>query len=78
MMRDANEDLDKFKKDINNINADVNKAIKNNPIRSVPTDVAPASKPSSNLPPSEEQENTIQPPSQKPPLDESTDAQKHD
>lgn len=78
MMRDANEDLDKFKKDINNINADVNKAMQNNPSRSISTDAAPASKPSSNLTPSEEQENTIQPPSPKPLIDKDTDSQKHD
>ena len=80
MMRDANEDLDKFKKDINNINVDVNKAMQNNPPRSVSTKApSPASKPGSNLPPSDEQENTIQPPtSQNPSIDTDNESQKHD
>ena len=71
MMRDANEELDKFNKDINN-------AVSKSPSRSISTDASPTSKPSSNLTPSKEQENTILPPSQKTAPDENTDSQKHD
>ena len=79
MMRDANEDLDKFKKDINNVNVDVNKAMQNKPQRSVSTKApSPTSNPGSNLPPSDEQENTIQPPAiQKSSTDTDNDSQKH-
>jgi len=76
MMRDANEDLDKFKKDIN-AGLDVDKSPPA-PSRSVATNPAPASNPTSNLTPSEEPENTIQPPSQKNPTDEDADTQQHD
>lgn len=74
MMRDANEELDKFKKDVNMDFAVDNKTAP--PQRSIST--ASASKPTSSLTPSEEPENTIQPPSQKPTLDEDIDSQKHD
>jgi sec-independent protein translocase protein TatB len=77
MMRDANEELDKFNKDIKS-GMEIHKAPPKNPPRSVSTDTTPASKPSSNLNPSEEQENTILPPSPPPPSDESADSQKHD
>jgi len=81
MMRDANEDLDKFKKDIN-AGLDINKNTITPP-RSIATDIPPASNPTSNLPPSEEPEdtepeNTILPPSQNTPTDEDADTQKHD
>lgn len=77
MMRDANEELDKFNKDIKT-GVDLDKAMSKRPSRSVSTDAHPASKPSSNLTPPEEQENTILPPSsQKPPTEEDTDSQKH-
>lgn len=62
MMRDANEELEKFNKDINRP--------AQAPRRSVATDPASASKPTSKLTPSEESENTILPPSPKPQTDE--------
>jgi len=78
MMRDANEELDKFNRDIKS-GMDIDKPKPKNPPRSVSaTETPPASSPSSNPPPSDEQENTIQPPSQKPMTDESADPQKHD
>lgn len=76
MMRDANEELDKFKGEINiGMGMDPKPAA---PKRSVSTDPSPASKSTSNLTPSEEPENTIQPPSAKSPTTEDTDTQKHD
>lgn len=77
MMRDANDELDRFNKDIKS-GMEIHKAPPQNPPRSVSTDSAPASKPNSKLNPSEEQENTILPPSPPPPSDESVDSQKHD
>jgi len=77
MMRDANEELDKFNKDIKS-GMEIHKAPPKSPPRSVSTNTTPASNPSSNLNPSEEQENTILPPSPPPPSDESADSQKHD
>ena len=76
MMRDANEELDKFKKDIN-AGMDLNRKPAAPP-HSVATDPAPASKLTSNLTPSEEQENTILPPSATPPATEDIDTQQHD
>lgn len=76
MMRDANQELDKFKKDVNS-SLDVTRKPPAPP-RSVSTDPVPASKPTSNRPPSEEPENTIQPPSQKPSTEEDADTQQHD
>jgi len=76
MMRDANEDLDKFKKDIN-AGLDINKNTITPP-RSIATDIPPVSKPTSNLTPSEEPENTIQPPSPKKTTNEDADPQQHD
>ncbi|HKJ37650.1 MAG TPA: hypothetical protein VJ972_02665 [Anaerolineales bacterium] len=77
MMRDANQELDKFKKDINT-SLDVGKKQPPAPPRSVSTDPAPASKPTSNRTPSEEPENTIQPPSKKSSTEEDVDSQQHD
>jgi sec-independent protein translocase protein TatB len=76
MMRDANDELEKFNKDIN-AGLDVNKPPQN-PHRSVATNPSPASKPTSNLTPSEEPENTILPPSPKPQADENPETQQHD
>jgi len=76
MMRDANEELDKFNKDINT-GLNTNKPPQAPP-RSVATNPGPASKPTSNLTPSKEPENTIQPPSQKPQTDETPEPQQHD
>ena len=76
MMRDANEELDKFNKDIK-AGMDVNKQPVNPP-RSISTDSGSASKSTSKPAPSEEPENTILPPSTKTQPDDSTDAQKHD
>jgi len=77
MMRDANEELDKFNKDIKS-GMEIHKPTPKSPPRSVSTDTPPASNPGPNLTPSEEQENTILPPSPKNPSDESADSQKHD
>ena len=75
MMRDANEELGKFKMEVN-AGMDLNKKSAKPP-RSVATDPAPASKPTSSLPPSEEPEKTIQPPSENSPTTEDNDTQKH-
>ena len=77
LMREANQDLEKFKKDINKgMELDKNPTP---PSRSVSTAfAAPASKPSSNLTPSEEPENTIQPPSEETPIEKDSDEQKND
>ena len=74
-MRDANEELDKFNKDINT-GLQVNKPHQTPP-RSVATDPAPAPKPTSNLSPSDEPENTILHPEQKSPDEEDVDKQKN-
>jgi len=76
MMRDANEELDKFNRDIK-AGMDLNMR-STNPQRSLATDSSPAPKPASNLSPSEETENTILPPSPTPQPDDSTDTQKHE
>ena len=65
MMRDANEELDKFNRDLK-ADIDLNKLTQKSPPRSVSVDSPNESKPTPNLPPSEEQENTIRPPSPKP------------
>jgi sec-independent protein translocase protein TatB len=75
LMRDANEELDKFNKDINS-GLQVDKP-QQTPPRSVAADPAPASKPNSNLPPSDEPENTILHPQQKSPAEEDVDKQKN-
>ena len=72
MMRDANNELEKFNMDIRT-EIDLEKG-PINPPRSISTNTPPASKPSSNLPPSDDGENTIAPP---PPTDESADSEKH-
>ena len=75
LMREANQEFDKFNREIN---TEIN--LEKGPIkppRSVSTDDSPASKPDPNLSPSDEQENTIMP-SPPPPTDESTDSEKHD
>ena len=77
MMRDANEELGKFNKDIKT-GMDFNKLPPSHPLRSVSTDAAPASQPTPNLNPSEEPENTILPPSQKNQTEEDPESQQHD
>jgi sec-independent protein translocase protein TatB len=77
MMRDANEEVEKFKRDIKADN-DLEKLTKKNPARSVSIDSPPASKSTPDSTPSDEQENTILPPAQEPPTDESADSRKHD
>lgn len=77
MMRDANEEIDKFNRDLKT-DIDLNKLTQKNPPRSVSVDSPPASKSTPNLTPSDEQENTIQPPAKDPSTDESADQQKHD
>ena len=76
MMRDANEDLEKFNKDIK-AGMDMRKKPTDLP-RSVSTDAGSASKPDPNLPPSEETENTILPPSSKTSSDDNANPPKHD
>jgi len=76
MMRDANEDIDKFNRDIK-AGMDINSRPKNPP-RSISKDTNSASDPTSNLSPSEETENTILPPPPKPQMDDSDDSQNHD
>jgi sec-independent protein translocase protein TatB len=82
MMRDANEEINKFNRDIKagmDINIDKDKPKPKSPPRSVSTPDAPlVSTPDSNLTPSDEQENTILPPAPKSQPDESADPQKHD
>lgn len=73
MMRDANEELGKFKMEVN-AGMDLNKKPATPP-RSVATDPAPASKPTSSPPPSEEPEKIIQPPSENSPTTEDNDTQ---
>jgi sec-independent protein translocase protein TatB len=75
MMRDANEDLNKFNRDIK-AGMDTNSRPVSPP-RSVSTNSNPDSKPTPNLTPSEETENTILPPSAKTQPDGNTDAQKN-
>ncbi|MDX1378961.1 MAG: hypothetical protein R3307_08940 [Anaerolineales bacterium] len=80
MMREANEDLEKFKKEFNaGMELEPNRQPKSPP-RSVSTDSDSASDADPNLTPSEEPENTILPPSAVPPPDDESDAdsQKHD
>jgi sec-independent protein translocase protein TatB len=80
MMREANEDLEKFKKEINaGMELDLGKQPKR-PLRSIATDSDPASDSGPNQPPSEEPENTILPPAADSSTDEDTDSdsQKHD
>jgi len=77
LMRDANEELDKFNREVNS-GMEIHKPTPKSPPRSVSTDTPPAPNSDSNLTPSEEQENTILPPSPTTPSDESADSQKHD
>jgi len=74
MMREANEELDKFNMEIRT-EIDLEKG-PINPPRSIAKDAPPASKPDPDLHPSDEQENTIMP-SPPPPIDESADSEKH-
>jgi len=72
MMREANEEVDKFTRDLK---ADINLEKKTiHPPRSISTDASPASQPGPNLPPSNDGENTIAPP---PAIDESANSEKH-
>lgn len=75
MMREANQELEKFNMDIRT-EIDLEKG-PINPPRSIAKDTSPDSKPDPNLSSSDEQENTTMP-SPPPPVDESTDSQKHD
>lgn len=78
MMRDANEDLEKFKREINaGMELDPNRQPKRPP-RSIAADSDPASDSDTNLTPSEEPENTILPPAADSSTDEDSDSQKHD
>jgi Sec-independent protein translocase protein TatA len=76
LMRDANEDLEKFSRDIK-AGMDLDQQPKN-ALRSISTDSNSVSNHNPNLKPSEEPENTIQPPSPKPKTDDNSDSQKHD
>ena len=80
MMRDANEEINKFNRDIQSgMDLNMDKARPKGPPRSVSTPEAPiVSTPDSNLTPSDEHENTILPPAPKSQPDESADSQKHD
>ena len=75
LMREANQEFDKFNREIaKEINLEKGPI---NPPRSIAKDASTASKPNSNLNPSDEQENTIMP-SPPPPVNESADSEKHD
>ena len=84
MMREANQDIEKFKREINaGMDLDINRQpIK--PPRSISTGSDPAYDSASNLTPSEEPENTILPPAADSSKDEDedtesdSDSQKHD
>jgi Sec-independent protein translocase protein TatA len=76
LMRDANEDLEKFSRDIK-AGMDLDQQPKN-ALRSISTDSNSVFNHNPNLKPSEEPENTIQPPSPKPKTDDNSDSQKHD